>query len=149
MLQNSLYELSMIIVLLKELKCNIRCHMCILKMVWLSFLLRELNWLQDHYCVTVIYLLPIGVMQSYMLLTSFNYDQLHIIALFHYVLYVALLQAFPIWKNWLHCICTNFTTAAYHDGPSQKNRYLCGISFHIHYKIPRAHDILRSTYIRD
>jgi hypothetical protein len=35
--------LSMIIVWLKKLKCNIQYYMCTLKMVWLSLLLRELN----------------------------------------------------------------------------------------------------------
>jgi hypothetical protein len=39
-LHNSLHGLSMIIVWLKELKCNIRCHMCTLKMVWLNLILR-------------------------------------------------------------------------------------------------------------
>jgi hypothetical protein len=29
---------------------------------------------------------------------------------------------------------------AYHDGPSQKNGYLCGISFLIHYKVAGVHD---------
>jgi hypothetical protein len=89
----------MIIVWLKELKCNIRYHMCTLKMVWLSLLLRELNWLQDHYCITVIYLLPVGDMHSYMLLISFNCDQLHTIVVPRYVLYVVMLQAFPICGN--------------------------------------------------
>jgi hypothetical protein len=79
MLQNFLHERSMIIVYLKELKCNIKWHMPILKMVWLSLLLRELNWLQNPYCITAICLLLVKDMQFYMLLTLFNYDQLHII----------------------------------------------------------------------
>jgi hypothetical protein len=29
-------------------------------MVWLSILLKELNGLQDHYCITALYLLPIA-----------------------------------------------------------------------------------------
>jgi hypothetical protein len=47
---------------------------------------------------------------------------------------------FPSVKIWLHCIYTNFTTAAYHDGSSQKNGYVCGISFSIHYIVHEAHD---------
>jgi hypothetical protein len=46
-----------------------------------------------------------------------------------------------LWKfGCVSCICTDFTTTSYRDGPSQENGYLCGISFHIHYKIPGAYD---------
>jgi hypothetical protein len=53
----------------KELKCHIRCHMCIPRMVWMSLLSRELNWLLDHYCVIEICQLLVGVLLFYMLLT--------------------------------------------------------------------------------
>jgi hypothetical protein len=55
--------------------------------------------LQYHYCITVIYLLPVGDMQFYMLLTLFNCNQLHTIMFPHYTLYMAILQAFIICEN--------------------------------------------------
>jgi hypothetical protein len=59
----------MIIVWLKKLRCNIRCPMCTLKNRLAKSLIKRIKLIEDHYFITAIYILPVGVMQSYMLLT--------------------------------------------------------------------------------